>query len=370
MGALRPARAYGALRVGLVVCAVACLATGVWGGLQRLSWNLPLLTEHAGWISYHGPLMVCGFLGTVIGVERATALGSLWCYLAPALTAAGGIVVACGVLGISGPLLFTLGSAALLVVMIEVVRRQPALFTLTMAIGAAVWGVGNALWCAEWSIPSLVLWWVAFPTLTIAAERLELNRLQPPRPGSRRLFVLSTGVFIAGVVVSTFHPVFGTRLAGCGSVLLAAWLLVNDIARRTVRQRGLPRFTAVCLLSGYVWLAAAGLVAAFHAPVDQGSTYDAMLHAFFVGFVFSMIFGHAPIIFPAVLGAPIPYRSRFYAHLILLHISTAARIAGKLLDGPELARWGGLLGAIAIVVFLLNTVTSALQQVAVSSGRG
>ena len=66
---------------------------------------------------------------------------------------------------------------------------------------------------------------------------------------------------------------------------------------------------------------------------------------------------------PAVLGVPIPYRSRFYAHLIILHISTAARIAGKLLDGPELARWGGLLGAIAIGVFLLNTVTSALQQI-------
>lgn len=147
-------------------------------------------------------------------------------------------------------------------------------------------------------------------------------------------------------------------------MLLAGWLLANDIARRTVRQRGLPRFTAICLLSGYAWLAVGGSIAVSLAPIEQGSAYDAMLHALFVGFVFSMIFGHAPIIFPAVLGAPVPYRSRFYLHLALLHVSTAARVAGKLLAGPEIARWGGLLGAISIVVFLVSTLASGLQEAA------
>jgi len=35
--------------------------------------------------------------------------------------------------------------------------------------------------------------------------------------------------------------------------------------------------------------------------------YDAFLHAVLLGFVFAMIFGHAPIIFPAVLGIRIPF---------------------------------------------------------------
>ncbi len=71
-----------------------------------------------------------------------------------------------------------------------------------------------------------------------------------------------------------------------------------------------------------------------------GPLYDAVLHAVFVGFVFSMIFGHAPIIFPSVLGRPIPYRSFFYVHAALLHAALAARLVGDLLLLPSLRVWG------------------------------
>ena len=344
-----------------MLSAMACLLTGVWGGLLRLSWNLPLPTEHANWITFHGVLMVGGFLGTVIGVERAAALGSFWPYLAPALTASGGIAIICGVLGFVPPLLFSLGSVALLAVLIELARREASVFAVTMAIGAVAWSAGNFLWLAEWEVPRLVLWWMVFPTLTIAAERLELNRLQPPRPGSRRLFALSLGVVLAGLLLATAQPLAGTRLAGAGAVALALWLLRYDIAWRTVRLQGLPRFTAVCLLSGYVWLALGGAIAILSAPLENGLRYDAMVHAVFLGFVFAMIFGHAPIIFPAVVGKPIPYRPRFYLHLALLHIATATRVAGDLVVESELAQWGALLEAVAIAAFLVNTVSSALQ---------
>jgi hypothetical protein len=42
--------------------------------------------------------------------------------------------------------------------------------------------------------------------------------------------------------------------------------------------------------------------------------YDAMLHAVFLGFVISMVFAHASVIFPAVLGLPFEYRPAFYLH--------------------------------------------------------
>ncbi len=351
------------LRILLVLTAMACLVSGVWGGLLRQTWNLPLPTEHANWITHHGALMVGGFLGTVIGVERAAARDALWAYLAPILTASGGIALMSGALGFEGPLLFSLGSLVLVAVLVEAVFRQPAVFTVTMALGAAAWSAGNLLWLASWTVPRLVLWWVAFPTLTIVAERLELTRMQPQRPGSRTLFVLSTGVFLVALVVSAFQPPVGIRLAGIGLVALSLWLLRHDIARRTVRQRGLPRFTAVCLLSGYGWLALAGVLAAIQAPIDHGLPYDSVVHALFLGFVFAMIFGHAPIIFPAVMGLPIPYRPRFYAHLALLHVATVVRVAGDLLERPRVAHWGGLIGAVAIAGFLVNTVSSALQGV-------
>src|SRR5690606_38266987 len=76
--------------------------------------------------------------------------------------------------------------------------------------------------------------------------------------------------------------------------------------------------------------------------------------AVFVEFVFSMIFGHAPIIFPAVLGVPPFYRPVFYVPLGLLHDSLVLRVAGDLAGGLAMRRWGALFGAAAIVLFLAS----------------
>jgi hypothetical protein len=85
-----------------------------------------------------------------------------------------------------------------------------------------------------------------------------------------------------------------------------------------------------------------------------------MLHAILLGFVFSMIFGHAPIIFPAVLGVRVAYHRAFYAHLMLLHASLLLRVAGDLIPWPGVRAWGGLLNGVAIVAFLASTAYGAL----------
>jgi hypothetical protein len=53
-------------------------------------------------------------------------------------------------------------------------------------------------------------------------------------------------------------------------------------------------------------------------PQAAGFRYDAILHALFVGFAFSMVFGHVPVIFPAVLGLPIRFGPASYAPVIVL----------------------------------------------------
>ncbi len=114
----------------------------------------------------------------------------------------------------------------------------------------------------------------------------------------------------------------------------------------------------MCLLAGYIWLAGAGLFAlAFEIP-PAGPHYDAFLHMVFLGFAFSMIFGHAPIIFPSVLNRAIAYRSSFYLHLGLLHLGLAVRVAGDLLGSAGVRQGGGLVNAAAIVLFLVQTVRS------------
>jgi len=149
----------------------------------------------------------------------------------------------------------------------------------------------------------------------------------------------------------------GVRLCGGGLAALGLWLLRYDIARRTVREPGLPGFMASALLCGYVWLVIGGLMWIFFSQdFSAGPHYDAMLHAIFLGFVFSMIFAHAPIIFPSITGLAMPFQRVFYAHLILLHVSLLFRVGGDLIESPSWQQWGGLLNALSVLLFLLNNV--------------
>ncbi len=344
-------------RLPMVAVGLLTLLAALDGGLVRLGWSVPSMPAL---VAFHGPLMVGGFLGTVIGLERAVAVGCRWAYLAPLATAVGAVALAAG--DGTGQWLLATGSAVTVLVFVEIVRRQTALFTVTMLVGALAWLTGQTLWLTGLPVHRVVWWWVAFVVLMIAGERLELTRLRPLRDAARVVFVAAGAALVFGVAVATVAADVGMRLLGVALAALAVWLGVVDIARRTVRTSGLPRFIAAALLSGYLWLGVAGILAIAFGDVPAGPTYDAVVHAVFVGFVMSMIFGHAPIVFPALLGVRIVYRPRFYVHLVALHASLVLRVTGDMGAWPGLTRWGGLLNAGAIVVFLASTVHAVLRE--------
>jgi len=116
-------------------------------------------------------------------------------------------------------------------------------------------------------------------------------------------------------------PILGL-VAGLGFV---AGLLRYDLARRTLRQHGLPRYAAVAALLGAFWLGCSGVLLAVSGLPVAGPVYDAILHGIFVGFVLSMVFGHAPIILPAVARAPLPFHTVLYSPLLALHAGLVAR---------------------------------------------
>jgi hypothetical protein len=129
-----------------------------------------------------------------------------------------------------------------------------------------------------------------------------------------------------------------------------------------VRQPGLTRYIALCLLSGYVWLAVGGAVMAGAGLAPGRPSYDAALHALLLGFVFSMVFGHAPIVFPAVLRVVLPYHPVFYAPLVLLHASLALRLLGDASGSFALARWGALGSALALAAFIVIMLSAVLRS--------
>lgn len=344
-------------RFPLMALALIALLAGLWGGLLRIGWAWPI---YPPLVIGHGPLMVCGFLGTLIGVERAVALDRRWAWAAPASAALGTLTLLAGGIGWLGPVLFSLSSAVLTSIFF-VPRRPLHAYSATMALGAATWLVGNLLLLAGLPLFQVTLWWAMFLVFTIAGERLELSRVLRLPMSATRLFVGVVAVLLTGLAVSVVEYGLGVRLLGVGMILLAAWLARYDVARRTVRMTGLTRYIAVALLSGYVWLAVGGLLAVVVGSMPAGPLYDATLHAVFVGFVLSMIFGHAPIIFPSVLRTPMAYTPWFYAPLALLNLSLALRIAADLGGWYDARRVGGLLNEVALLLFLVMLAWSALR---------
>ncbi len=200
---------------------------------------------------------------------------------------------------------------------------------------------------------------MAFLVLTIAGERLELNRLLRQTPAVRRTFIAGVVTIAAGLASLAPWPAVGIRVVAAGFLVMTWWLARYDLARRTIRQTGVTRLMAVSLLAGYAWLGVGATLAAIEGAARSGPWYDAALYAIFLGFVMSMVFAHAPVILPAVLGVRLDYHPSFYAHVLLLHASVLVRLTGDLVaDLGRWRAWGALLNAIGLLVFLVNTVHS------------
>ena len=355
----------------LMAAAVVILFAGLWEGLVYL--GLPIPAGGTSLHEDHGELMVLGFLGTLIALERAVALGEAWAYLAPAAAGAGGIAIVAGAPGDVGQALLGCGGLALVVIFIAVHRIQPSLHNVVLAAGAACWVVAAGLWLAGWDISRFVPWLAGFLVLTITGERLELSRMTGISRRGRLLFAGAAAVFAAGLLASLAAgpaaaapggPVpAGIRVAGAGLIALAAWLSRYDIARRTIRGHGVTRYMAAALLTGYAWLAVAGGLWAGAGQMADGPAYDAELHAIFLGFVMSMVFAHAPVIVPSVLGRPFPYRQVLYVPLVLLHASLVLRLAGGDWAGSTDAwQWGGSLNETAILLFLIMAAVLVIRS--------
>jgi hypothetical protein len=334
------------------------LVTGVAGGLVRAGTSISALAG-SSWLTQavlaHAFLMICSFLGTVIGIERAVAVKQRAAYLAPVMSGAAGLAMLAGQ-NVAAAWLAALAACVFLAVNVLVVARQRADHTMLLLVAAATWLIGNLLHAMGAAAQGVVPWWFAFLVLTIAAERLEMTRLMRRRPGVSSALHAIVALLLVGCAASLVAR-WGGVIYGLSLFALAIWLLAFDIARRTVTTQGLSRYMAVCLLLGHGWLAIAGL--AWVAASLGWPSRDAALHALAIGFVFSMIFGHAPVILPAVARVKLVYSPAFYLPLALLHLSLVTRLLLPLVD-PAWQGLGSLGNVVAIMLFAATVIASAL----------
>jgi hypothetical protein len=343
-------------RLGLLLPAGLALLAGLDAALLLLGLPAPVSTSRLPQV--HGMVLVLGFVGTLIALERAVALGRRAGYAAPALLGAAGVALVSPAPLLVGKVALVLGTVGLVAVYVPLWRRQRDDAVVVQALGAVL-AVGAALlWLGGVPVPALLPWLAGFVVLTIGAERLELSRVALPRGGDDAFLGWAAGV-VLGVTATLLWPAIGYPMLGVALLGLVWWLVGHDVARRTIRAGGLARFMAGCLLAGYAWLAVAALVWLLAGAALEGPRYDTVVHAVFLGFTLSMIMAHAPVILPAVLRRPLPYRPAMIAPAVLLHASLALRVGWGDARQVELA-WqvGGVLNILAVLSFLLVAVVS------------
>ncbi|WP_245862175.1 hypothetical protein [Georgenia soli] len=360
---VRPLRTRTGFRLTFLVPGAVALLLGLDAALGLL--GLPqLLGPFLGLDrlpEVHGPLMVLGFVGTLIALERAVALGLPWGYASPAVSGLAALAIVAPLPLAAGQGLLVLAQVLALLVYRQLLARQPAAAVTVQALGAVAALGAAVLWAGGVPVPALIPWLVTFLVLTIFGERLELARTEVLSPAASRAALGIALALLGSAVVSLLAPEPGFTLTGLSLLAVAGWLAAKDVARRTVRAGGLPRFIAACLLAGYAWLAVGGAVWALGGAVTSGRGYDAVLHAVMLGFVISMIMAHAPVIFPAVLRRPLPYRPVMYAPAALLHASLLLRVAvGDARDLEGVVQVGGVLNIVAVLAFVAVAAWSVL----------
>lgn len=337
-------------RVALLAPAAIALLAGLDAALLLLGAPAPVRADRLPEV--HGVLMVLGFVGTLIAVERAVALRHPLGYAAPALLGVGALALLSPAPLVVGQGLLVAGTAAMVGLYVPLWRRQRDDAVLVQVLGAVLALGAATLWLGGAAVPSLAPWLVGFVVLTIAGERLELARIaMGPSAGST--LVLLTSALAGSVVAALLWPGPGTALLGAALLALTGWLAAHDIARRTIRTSGLTRYMAGCMLAGYCWLGVAGATWLLGGPAVDGTRYDAVLHAVFLGFTLSMVMAHAPVILPAVLRRPLPYHPALVAPALLLHASLVLRLwVGDALGSQDAWVVGGLLNIVAVLSFL------------------
>lgn len=343
-----------------LACAAISLVAAVAGGLLRAC-PAPAPSTLPSWLlagaASHAALMVCGFLGTMIGLERAVAVGRLAAFAAPLAAAAGALMTLAGHAEAAGGM-FVLAAAAFVVVHLAILRKQPAAHTAMLLAGALAWLAGCLM--HAFGGGTTVPMWFSFLVLTIAAERLEMTRLtRRARHAGLQLWVV-TALMLGGAGAAASPSALGAAglgLFGASLILLSAWLFAHDIARRTLFTEGLSRYMAVCLLAGYAWLGVSGvgwLGLARGLPLR-----DMALHALGLGFVASMMMAHAPVILPALTRVRLRFGAAFYLPLAALHGSLVVRLGFGAADPLERGV-GAALNALAIALFAATLVVSAV----------
>jgi hypothetical protein len=308
---------------------VLALIMGISGGWIRMGY---MGVAFSGTAASHGILMVGGFLGMLISLERAMVMKNKIWLLIPLISGLSipALLVLPGWPTFGPGLLFS-ASLGLMGIMYLQSLRHPVIYQYVMSMGAVLWMAGNFMLLYAGFVPAAVPWWIGFILFTIVGERLELSKFLPTPNFAKNGLLLLLALFFIGIWIP-FHN-NGNWLMGIAAILISFWLLYFDMAKIASKKTGQFKYIGIGLRVGYVWLALHGIVLCFFE--SHALYYDMYIHTFFLGFAFSMIWAHAPIILPMVLNIrENPYHPILWIGWGIFQVSLLGRIMFSLLGMP------------------------------------
>ena len=318
------------------------LLAGISGGWIRLGSVVIPLTEAA---AQHGVLMGGGFLGTLISLERGMVMKQKAWFLVPIVSGLSSLFFIAGESQI-GIILLMAASFGLSAIMHLQSVRHPHFHSYLIYLGAVCWFIGNFMVWNFGLIAAGTTWWIGFLLFTILGERLELSQFLPVPAWSKKLLGALAGLFFIGLVFP-FHG-WGNEILGLAGVLLAVWLLYFDMAKVAAKKDNQFRYIGIGLRMGYVWLMLHGLILLFLE--GQVLFYDLLLHTFFLGFTFSMIWAHAPIVFPLIFGIrETPYHPILWWGWGIFQLTLAGRIVSSAFELMEWRKFFGVANGWVII---------------------
>jgi hypothetical protein len=225
--------------------------------------------------------------------------------------------------------------------------------------GAGCLVAGNGMLIQKLLYPAAFPWWMGFLLLTITAERLELSKFLPVTLKNKYWLLGFLVLFVAGLLMPFHGP--GKYLSGTALISVAAWMLRFDVIRIGLKKDGLTRFSSIALALANGWLILDGML--LMLMPETALSYDMLVHVFFIGFVFSMIFAHGPVILPGVLGIVFkPYHPILYVWLFLLDGSLLLRVIGDAAGSPEIRKITGILSGAGILLYFMTIVVLVVRK--------
>ncbi len=322
------------------------LLGGISGGWIRLgSPVIPIVEAGAN----HGLLMVGGFLGTLISIERAMVMKKkAWLFI-PLLSGVSAVFFLIGQDQV-GMIALLAGSLGLSVIMQVQVIRHLHFHNILLYMGAVSWFIGNFFVWHFGLIAAGSTWWIGFLLFTIVGERLELSQFLPVPSWSKKALGALLGMFFIGLTLP-FHGA-GNEVMGIAVLLISVWLLIFDMAKVAAKKKAQFRYIGIGLRVGYLWLGAQGLILILME--SHPLFYDLVLHTFFLGFTFSMIWAHAPIIFPTIFGIrETPYYRILWWPWILFQVTLLGRILSGVMGEFELRKSFGVANGYLILIQII-----------------